>query len=76
MSGFLNRLQDLLDRTRAVDFLAPLALRLYLVPVFRMAGSRKPENAGLDCFGSDSAPCSFKPTQDIIDWSGTTTWSC
>lgn len=37
----LNRLQDILDATRAVDFLAPLALRLYLVPIFWMAGSRK-----------------------------------
>jgi len=37
----LNRLQDILDATRAVDFLAPLALRLYLVPIFWMAGARK-----------------------------------
>lgn len=41
MIGILNRLQDLLDGTRAVDFLAPLALRLYLVPVFWMAGTNK-----------------------------------
>jgi len=41
MIGLLNRLQDLLDGTRAVDFLAPLALRLYLVPVFWMAGTNK-----------------------------------
>jgi len=33
--------QSLLDATRAVDFLAPLALRLYLVPIFWMAGSKK-----------------------------------
>jgi len=36
-----NFAQDLLDATRAVDFLAPLALRLYLVPVFWMAGTKK-----------------------------------
>jgi uncharacterized membrane protein YphA (DoxX/SURF4 family) len=36
-----NFAQDLLDRTRAVDFLAPLALRLYLVPIFWMAGTKK-----------------------------------
>lgn len=41
MIGLINRLQDLLDSTRALDFLAPLALRLYLVPVFWMAGSTK-----------------------------------
>ena len=33
--------QSLLNATRAVDFLAPLALRLYLVPVFWMAGTSK-----------------------------------
>ena len=39
--GILNKLQDLLDQTRAVDFLGPLALRLYLVPVFWIAGTNK-----------------------------------
>ena len=37
MTGLLNRLQDLLDGFRALDFLAPLAMRLYLVPIFWMA---------------------------------------
>jgi len=41
MIGLLNRLQNLLDAVRALDFLAPLAMRLYLVPVFWMAGSKK-----------------------------------
>ncbi len=40
----LLRLQALLDKTRAVDFLAPLALRLYLLPVFWMAGTQKMAN--------------------------------
>ena len=35
------KLQQLLDRTRALDFLAPLALRLYLAPIFWMAGMSK-----------------------------------
>lgn len=35
------RAQSLLNATRAIDFLAPLALRLYLVPVFWMAGTNK-----------------------------------
>ena len=39
--GMLNKLQDLLDQTRTVDFLGPLALRLYLVPVFWIAGMNK-----------------------------------
>lgn len=33
--------QTLLDRARVLDFLAPLALRLYLAPVFWIAGSNK-----------------------------------
>lgn len=37
----LCRLESLLNKTRAVDFLGPLALRLYLVPIFWMAGTRK-----------------------------------
>lgn len=41
MIRLLNRLQDLLDGFRALDFLAPLAMRLYLVPVFWMAGTSK-----------------------------------
>ncbi len=38
---FGNRAQDLLDKTRALDFLAPLSLRLYLAPVFWIAGMTK-----------------------------------
>ncbi|MAT64570.1 MAG: hypothetical protein CMN57_02870 [Gammaproteobacteria bacterium] len=41
MLQLLQGLQNLLDRTRALDFLAPLALRLYLAPVFWMAGTSK-----------------------------------
>ena len=37
----LQRFQDMLDATRAVDWLAPLALRIYLVPVFWIAGVNK-----------------------------------
>lgn len=37
----LVQLQRLLDTTRAFDFLGPLALRLYLAPIFWMAGTKK-----------------------------------
>lgn len=36
-----NRVHDLLDGFRKIDFLAPLALRLYLAPVFIAAGLNK-----------------------------------
>ena len=41
MLQLLNRLQNMLDATRSLDFIAPLAIRLYLVPVFWMAGTNK-----------------------------------
>jgi len=44
MLTLLNRLQNVLDAFRSVDFIAPLLLRLYLAPVFWMAGTRKLED--------------------------------
>lgn len=41
MKNVLFQLQSLLDKSRSLDFLAPLALRFYLVPVFWMAGTKK-----------------------------------
>ena len=41
MMQLANRFQSMLDTTKAVDFLGPLALRLYLAPIFWMAGSSK-----------------------------------
>lgn len=40
----LYQLQALLNQTRIADFIAPLALRLYLVPIFWMAGTQKWNN--------------------------------
>ncbi len=39
--SLLKTLQYYLDTTKAFDFIAPLALRLYLAPVFWMAGLNK-----------------------------------
>lgn len=39
--NMLIKIHQLLDQTRKLDFLAPLALRLYLVPIFWMAGTKK-----------------------------------
>lgn len=42
MLSLINKAQDLLENlTRRVDFVAPLLLRLYLAPVFYMAGLNK-----------------------------------
>ena len=41
MRDLLTKLYGLLELTRKVDFLGPLLLRLYLVPIFWMAGTKK-----------------------------------
>ncbi|MBK5942260.1 DoxX family protein [Halochromatium roseum] len=37
----MTQARSLLDATRRVDFIAPLLLRLYLAPIFWMAGTKK-----------------------------------
>jgi len=51
---FLTKLQGLMDATRKADFLGPLALRLYLVPVFWVAGTNKVKGFGnvVEWFGN------------------------
>lgn len=41
MIKLLHKAQDYLNKTLQADFLAPLLLRLYLVPIFWMAGTQK-----------------------------------
>jgi uncharacterized membrane protein YphA (DoxX/SURF4 family) len=41
MTSLLIKMRELLDATRGIDFIAPLLLRLYLAPVFWMAGTKK-----------------------------------
>jgi len=36
--GFVNRIYDLFDKLKTIDFLGPLALRIYLAPIFILAG--------------------------------------
>jgi uncharacterized membrane protein YphA (DoxX/SURF4 family) len=53
--AIIQMLLGWLDKTKVLDFLAPLALRLYLVPIFWMAGSKKFSNftSTADWFGND-----------------------
>ena len=39
--NFMLKMQDLLDKTKSLDFLAPLFLRIFLAPVFILAGYGK-----------------------------------
>jgi putative oxidoreductase len=43
LKKYLIKIHSLLNKTREIDFLAPLLLRMYLVPVFWMAGTKKVE---------------------------------
>lgn len=56
-------LHSLLDKTRAIDFLAPLALRLYLAPVFWVAANNK-----WNPLDSESS------LQNTIDWFANPDW--
>lgn len=55
MGNAMARLRDWLDATRKADFLGPLALRLYLVPVFWVAATNKlaAMDATIYWFGND-----------------------
>lgn len=53
--GITKLLMEWCDKARMLNFLAPLALRLYLVPILWMAGSKKFANFGstVDWFGNE-----------------------
>lgn len=57
-----NKAQDFIESFKAIDFLAPLALRLYLVPIFWMAGSSK--------INWDT----MMPKDSIVEWFGNAEW--
>ncbi len=54
------RFQRWLDMTRGADFLAPLLIRLYLAPVFWMAGTNKLDG--------------FLPKESVVMWFGNPDW--
>ncbi len=60
--GIFGRLQSILNGTRSVDFIAPLLLRLYLVPIFWMAGTKKID------FNT------WMPTDSVVQWFGNSEW--
>ncbi len=66
--------QSLLNATRAVDFLGPLALRLYLVPVLWMAGSKKLANidSTAEWFGNPDWGLGL-PFPELMAWTASLT---
>ena len=67
-----NFFQDLLDSTRTVDFLGPLLLRVYLAPVFWMAGSSKIKLGSAT--DADGWLGWLKPREATVQWFGNPDW--
>tara|TARA_R110002096_G_scaffold145276_5_gene302792 strand:+ start:711 stop:1328 length:618 start_codon:yes stop_codon:yes gene_type:complete len=62
MMGIFNFINSIFDKLRVLDFLGPLALRLYLVPVFWMAGAHKIDFS------------TFMPYESTVSWFGNPEW--
>lgn len=71
MLRFLNFCQNLLDKFRMLDFLAPLALRAYLVPIFWTSGTKKLSDIDsvIQWFGSSLG----LPYPNFMAWGATLT---
>lgn len=74
LKNTLNRLYVILNLTKSIDFIGPLALRLYLAPVFWMAGSKKLANmdSTIDWFGNPDWGLGL-PFPELMAWSATLT---
>jgi uncharacterized membrane protein YphA (DoxX/SURF4 family) len=70
----LVQLQRLLDSFRVFDFLGPLALRLYLVPIFWMAGNKKltDMDGTIEWFGNPDWGLGL-PFPEFMAWAATLT---
>ena len=70
MKNILNKLYEILHITKSADFLGPLALRLYLVPVFWVAGSKKIANmdSTIEWFGNPDWGLGL-PFPEFMAWS-------
>ena len=73
MIKLLNKLQNLLDQTLAVDFLAPLMLRLYLIPVLWMAGTQKIRFTSAT-IEEDGLFGWLLPNEATVSWFGNPDW--
>ncbi len=74
MIQFANWAQNILDKFRSLDFLGSLALRLYLVPIFWMAGTKKLANmeSTIAWFGNPDWGLGL-PFPEVMAWAATLT---
>lgn len=70
----LNKFYEILNMTKAADFIGPLALRLYLVPLFWMAGSKKLADMDsiIEWFGNSDWGLGL-PFPEFMAWAATLT---
>ncbi len=76
MKRTFNKLYEILNITKSADFLAPLALRLYLVPIFWTAGTKKLANmdSTIEWFGNPDWGLGL-PFPEIMAWAAALTES-
>ena len=67
--NILNKAQNLLNHVRLIDFVGPVLLRIYLVPVFFFAGSNK-----WDPFAEGGTLNPAEGLKDIATWFGNPDW--
>ena len=74
MKNLLNKLYEILNFTKAADFVGPLVLRLYLVPILWIAGTKKLANmdSTIEWFGNPDWGLGL-PFPEIMAWSAALT---
>lgn len=74
MKRIFNKLYEILNITKSADFLVPLALRLYLVPIFWTAGTRKLANmdSTIEWFGNPDWGLGL-PFPELMAWAAALT---
>lgn len=74
MNDLLNKFYNQLNKTRAVDFIGPLALRIYLAPIFWMAGTKKLANmdSTIEWFGNPDWGLGL-PFPELMAWAAALT---
>lgn len=69
MTTFFTRAETLFDSPKRFDFVAPLILRIYLVPVFFFAGRNK-----WDPLAEGASLNPLEGLGDVADWFGNSDW--
>jgi putative oxidoreductase len=74
IKNILNKLYEILNLTKAADFIGPLALRFYLAPIFWMAGTKKLANmdSTIEWFGNPDWGLGL-PFPELLAWAATLT---